>query len=101
MVDFYAVYDAVEAFGGWEHLTTNGDDGYSIWNREDDPRYQLVFYNWDTDYSEDPCGLRIDDTEEEDARGYYREVALVVLEGESYVEDAVRDFLTEAEDILL
>ena len=100
MVDFYVVYDAVEEYGGWDHLTTNGDDGYCIWNREGDPRYQLVFYNWDTDYSGDPCGLRVDDTEENNDNGYYREVSLVILEGEPYIDEAVRDFLDEVENLI-
>ena len=100
MVDFYAVYDAVEEYGGWEHFSTNADDGYSIWLNESDPRYQLVFYNWDIDYGEDPCGLRIDDTAEEDDHGFSREVALIILEGEPDIEEAVRNFLEEAQDLI-
>jgi hypothetical protein len=100
MVDFDAVYDIIEEHGGWDHLTTNGDDGYSIWINAEDTRYQLVFYNWDTYYSEDPCGLRVDDTEEEDVTGYYRKIALVVLEDIPDVEEAVKDFLEDVDDLI-
>ena len=98
MVDFYVVYDAVEDFGGWHHLTTNAEDGYTCWYREDDPRYEMVFFNWDLDDSDEGCGIRIDSRHDGESKDVL-ELFLDDLDPRD-IEDRVIEFLDDAEDIL-
>ena len=100
MVDFYAVYDAVGDFGGWEHYTTDAEDGYCDWLYEVDHRFEMIFYNWDVDRGEEPCGLRVVDNLEKGDDGYALELGRIVLEGEHDIEGAVRRFLEEIEEEL-
>ena len=100
MVDFYAVTDAVDNWGGWETFLTNMEDGFVIWQNDEYPGYELVFADWDM-YGGGEIRM-VDPTKENSQTGYYMTVMSRNLDGlnEDEAAIAVEEFFEDLADLL-